>query len=67
MKNTKTMLVALLVMTIQWLLCGFFGYTLGNVPFNEALTHVGTFAYLTVLGWVPTLIVCSDYYCTLND
>jgi len=66
MKNTKTMLVGLLVMFIQWLLCGVFGYLLSDATFREALTSVGTFAYMFLIGLLPTFTVCSDFYSELD-
>jgi len=65
MKNTKTLLMVLLVLFIEWLICGLIGHLLGDVSFKYALTHPGTFLFLIVLGWIPVGIVATDYYDTL--
>ena len=63
MKNTKIMLLGIAVYIITWLLLGFIGYLLSdNMTFKEVITHSVILMIMVGLGWIPTLVVCGDYY-----
>ena len=61
MKNTKTMILGIVVFFITWLLVALFGWLVSDITFKECFIHPATVFTMLIFGWIPALIVCADY------
>lgn len=60
MKNTKLMVMVILTFTITWVLFGTLVFLLSDLSFKASLTEPGTGFFMTVFGWIPSVIVYND-------
>jgi len=61
MKNTKTMILGIVVFFITWLLIALFGWLISDITYKECFVHSSVISTMIIFGWIPALIVCADY------
>ena len=66
MKNTKLMLVSITVFVTTYLLTGLIAYLLSDYQYRECLLNVPMIFFMIIFGWIPSVIVGSDYQDFLN-
>jgi len=62
MRNTKTMLVAMLTVFATWVLFGLLAMYCADSTFKEGLFDVVTLFLMFVVGWMPAVVVSTDYH-----
>ena len=67
MKSTKIMLAVIATFLSTWCILGLIGYALSDLSLRDCLTHGGTLMVLLLIGWIPAIIVGSDYNDHLNS
>ena len=60
MKNTKLMVMVILTFTITWVLFSTLVFLLSDLSFKACLTEPGTGFFMTIFGWIPSVIVYCD-------
>ena len=66
MKSTKIMLAVVATTFITWCVMGLIGYLLSDLSYRDCMTNGGTFFFMLVFGWIPSIIVGADLDKTLE-
>ena len=61
MKNTKIMLVAVSVYIVTYCLFALVSSYVMGFSFHDAVSNNGVFALMMFFGWIPSVVVASDY------
>jgi hypothetical protein len=61
MKNTKIMLVAVSVYIVTYSLFALLSSYVMGFSFHDAVSNTGVCALMVFFGWIPSVVVASDY------
>lgn len=61
MKESKTVLIWIVIFLLTWVLIGLIIYLLSDDTFKQACKEPGLFFCLVVFGWVPATVVAIEY------
>ena len=65
MKTTKVMLAVIGTFLLTWVLVSLLFCYLGDTEFKTTMAH--SIIFMIILGWIPAMIVGSDYSEKLNN
>jgi hypothetical protein len=66
MKSTKVMVVSFLILVLTWLIVGTVVYCVSSLPMKSILSSQYMALWMFIFGWIPAVIVGSDYKEELN-
>lgn len=60
MKQTKIMLAVIATFLTTWCVMGLIGYLISDDTFKQSMSSGGTFFFMILFGWIPSIIVGAD-------
>ena len=60
MKSTKIMLAIIATLLLTWCVTGSIGWMLSDLSYKDCMTNSGTFFFMLIFGWIPSIIIGAD-------